>query len=256
MPKICGDWVSRFDARSCGSVGAARAGGRVHVDRRIGVVDRVDVLPEAARVLCKGATVVGGPQREHEVLPHGERLHGSRTRAARSIDHDRAELLAQIGRRVGTTRREARQAQLLLDRRHVGRQVVGRGRVCADAGEVLGDEVLVEEEVEQLVVADHAAHRQGAVVEIRELLHRPPGHMPTHRHADQEDLAVTVGCRTVYPPANAAPRRGRGSRARRRARRSRCRSTTTPPTRTLRRSPSARNPNGGGSTVSTVPCPR
>src|SRR5690606_30534980 len=55
------------------------------------------------------------------------------------------------------------------------------------AGQRRRDEVVVEEEVEQLVVAEHAADRQRAVVGVRVLFYRDRGDVATHRRTGEVD---------------------------------------------------------------------
>ena len=151
--------------------------------RRVGVelVGHVGVLHRHAGLARQGA--VADAQAEQEVLGKGvpvvpAGVEGG-THAAGAKLHQRLEVLAG---RVEHDR--VRRAERGLGRGHGGGQVVRAVRVgLVLAREGLRRDVEVEEEVEQLVVAQHAADRHRAVVRGRPLLGDDTRHVAAHRRA-------------------------------------------------------------------------
>jgi hypothetical protein len=164
----------------------------VDVDRGVRPVVPPDVRGDQARVLGQGRSGRLGAEPEQEVLPDRDRLLGAGPRPARAVDHDRPELLAEVVGGVWATRLQRVEAEGVLDLRHrVGQVVGGRGE-GTDPRDILRDHVVVEEEVEEGVIAQHPAHRQRARVQAGELLDRPADDVPAHGHAGDHRAARPV----------------------------------------------------------------
>src|SRR5690606_4065389 len=118
-------------------------------------------------------------------------------RPARAVDGDGAELLTAFVRGVRAAGRQPGQPEVLQDLRDGHGGVVLRHRILMDARQFLSDQVVVEEEVEQLVVAEHPAHGQRAVVVPGELLDRtrPTNQDIAEQTTPSHDILLGAPCK-------------------------------------------------------------
>lgn len=142
---------------------------------------RVDLIDRRAVVLyvagCDPDVPSRDADREEEVAPRGERGRERGPGAAGDVLRHPAQLQALGVEHEGVSRTE----RDLDARNHRRLMVRGERELRLHARQRLGNEVEVEEIVEQLVVPHHAAHRERSDVDVGVLLDGDPCDMPAHR---------------------------------------------------------------------------